>query len=230
MRVADLARLSGCHPYIDDPHFLVRRPLVKALDSATKYAHGALLDIGCGNKPYEELFAGKVSRYFGVDVIQSHLHKVDLLCPANAIPLQSESFDTVFSTQTIEHVADHRKLVSEAFRLLRPTGCFIVSGPLYWPLHEEPYDFFRITKHGFDWLLSEAGFKVVEIIPNGGKWATLGQVIIHTIQHGPLDRRSVIKLINKIFYRLDDRYFDPVNTPNYVAIGRKPRGNGAERQ
>jgi adenine/guanine phosphoribosyltransferase-like PRPP-binding protein len=104
-----------------------------------------------------------------------------VIAPANQIPLDANQFDTAFSTQTIEHVGDCQGLVNEAFRLLKPGGYFIVSGPMYWPLHEEPYDFYRFTKHGFKHLFDQAGFQTVEIIPNGGKWALLGQVIFHTL-------------------------------------------------
>ena len=33
----------------------------------TRYFRGDLLDIGCGTKPYREMFAGCVDRHVGVD-------------------------------------------------------------------------------------------------------------------------------------------------------------------
>src|SRR5580692_11681162 len=52
-------------------------------DAIAEYARGNILDIGCGNKPYEVLFRDKVSRYTGCDIIQSSDNVVDYLCPAN---------------------------------------------------------------------------------------------------------------------------------------------------
>jgi hypothetical protein len=40
--------------------------------------------------------------------------------------------------------------------------------PLFWPLHEEPYDFFRFTKYGFEQLLKDAGFLEWQILEDGG--------------------------------------------------------------
>jgi len=200
-----------------------------------KYVTGKLLDIGCGNKPYQSLLDAQVTEYLGCDIVQSNNECVDLICPANQIPVQSAIFDTVISTQTVEHVEDHQGLVSEAYRVLKKDGYFIVSGPMYWPLHEEPYDFFRFTKYGFTYILEKAGFKVISIESNGGKWAVAGQALIHalhpTVDHikgfkGKLIRTFFklfggIKSINKIFAYIDDKVPDHTNTMNYVIVAQK---------
>src|SRR5258708_786347 len=145
MRQEKLDRQSTFRVTARNRHYLHLKYLVRDLQYAgEKYANGRLIDIGCGNKPYKA-FMKNVTEYIGCDIVQSNLECVDVLCEANNIPLPSESFDTAFSTQTIEHVADHNGLISEAFRLLKKGGYFIVSGPMTWPLHEEPYDFFRFT-------------------------------------------------------------------------------------
>jgi len=146
MRPEKLQRLNTVEIPIDHIWYLhynsYHRDLCAALEG---YATGKLLDIGCGNKPYSEILKPLIGEYVGCDIVQSSDKQVDILCPANNIPIEDNSFDTVMSTQTIEHVEDHQGLVNEAYRLLKPNGFFIISGPLYWPLHEEPYDFFRFT-------------------------------------------------------------------------------------
>lgn len=199
-----------------------------------KYAKGKLLDIGCGNKPYEKWFEGKISEYIGCDVVQSSANKVNVICEANKIPLDNTSFNTVLSTQVIEHVEDHQGLVDEAYRLLNPNGYFILSGPFYWYFHEEPYDFFRFTKHGFKYILEKSGFEIVEIIENGGAWANLGQVVNHTFNFSNPNANKVAKgikylfrklklhiLVNKIFAYLDKKDFNPINPINYVIVAKK---------
>src|SRR5674476_384850 len=153
------------------------------------------------------------------------------------IPLENSSFDTVFSTQTIEHVGDHQGLVNEAYRLLKPGGYFIVSGPMYWHLHEEPYDFFRFTKYGFKYIFEKAGFEIVEINSNGGMWATTGQNFIHSFMYSKSNhffirssrflfyRLHIYWFINSFFSWLDKVDYNPVNTMNYVVVGRKPLNN-----
>jgi SAM-dependent methyltransferase len=234
MRQEKLSRLNTTDIKIDDLYYLHYKYYHEDLFSAFRlYAKGNLLDIGCGNKPYEKALTN-ITSYTGVDIIQSSDSKVDILCPANNIPLNSSTFDTVISTQTIEHVEDHQGLVNEAFRLLTPSGYFILSGPLYWPLHEEPYDFFRFTKYGFKYILENAGFKIVEIKSNGGKWSVAGQALLHAIVpsiynikglKGILLRKAFkligIKGINKFFSSVDDEINDEVNTMNYVIVAQK---------
>jgi SAM-dependent methyltransferase len=203
-------------------------------DAIARYAKGKVLDIGCGNKPYEVLFAETANRYIGCDIIQSSDNVVDFLCPANDLCFDKETFDTVFSTQTLEHVADHQGMVAEAYRVLKPQGYAIFTVPFSWELHEEPYDFFRVSKYGLKYLFEKHGFEIVEIKSNGGKWAAISQlflnVLMSTRKYVTLRSRFIkllfirLKLIvpyNKISIWMDKRYFDDVFTLNYIIIARK---------
>lgn len=203
------------------PHFLHFRSLFADLQAASAHAKGRLLDMGCGNKPYEEMFAGRISEYVGCDVVQSSDQRVDVICQATAIPLEDATFNTILCTQVIEHVADHRSLLREAFRLLQGGGILILSAPMYWPLHEEPYDFFRFTEHGLSYLLEDTGFIVNEIECNGGQWATCGQVLVHAIQSSRFSRPILVKMINRVFAYLDDRRKIRSNPMNYVIVAHK---------
>jgi len=207
---------------ISDHYYLVYKPLIRDLEyAAGKYAGDRVMDIGCGNKPYREMFDRIAKEYIGCDVVQSSQNKVDIICEATKIPLPGSSFDTVFSTQVIEHVGDHRALLKEAYRLLKPGGHIIISGPMYWHLHEEPNDYFRFTKYGFKLILEESGFTVLEILPNGGKWATLGQMVIHTFPAFLVNRKIFRTFNNRIFSYLDKNYYHDFNTMNYVVVGKK---------
>lgn len=233
-RKENLNRLSTINIDNNHPYFLHYISYHKELKKAIiQYAKGDLLDIGCGNKPYELLFEGLITKYIGCDIIQSNQNKVDVLSAANNIPLENESFDTIFSTQTIEHVEDHQGLVNEAYRLLKPGGYFILSGPMYWPLHEEPYDFFRFTKHGYRYILEKTNFNIVKIQANGGNWATSGQALIHAFESAKANsffnkvlislyyRCNGKKIINKLFKKLDENMYCEENTMNYVVVCQK---------
>jgi SAM-dependent methyltransferase len=220
-RIERLERLNDYQLNINHPFYLHYRTLFADLRKASTFAQGRLLDIGCGNKPYKEMFVNRTTEYVGCDVAQSSDHHVDIICPATDIPLPDESFNTILCTQVIEHVADHRRLIEEAFRLLQRGGILILSGPMYWPLHEEPYDFFRFTEHGLRYLVESAGFKVGNLERNGGKWALSGQAMIHAIQHTKADRPIVIRSINRMFGYLDKRC--KTGTPiNYLMMANKP--------
>jgi SAM-dependent methyltransferase len=235
MREINQNRLSLTEIPVENSYYLHYKYYHQDLFACLKkYASGKVVDIGCGNKPYLSVVESQIESYIGCDIVQSSKECVDVICPANNISLNSAEYDTIISTQTIEHVEDHQGLVNEAFRLLKPGGFFIVSGPMYWPLHEEPYDFFRITKYGFSHLLHKAGFEIVESKANGGKWALCGQVIIHTLYpsiYGTSFKWRILRLclkliggvkgINKIFSKLEEKERDESNTMNYVFVAQK---------
>ena len=115
-------RLRTTEVGVSSTLYLHLKPLFAGLEQASAYARGRMLELGCGNKPYQAMFARRISAHIGCDVVQSSERCVDILCPATAIPLDDSSFDTVLCTQVIEHVADHKLVLKEAFRLLKPGG------------------------------------------------------------------------------------------------------------
>ena len=235
MRASNLKRLNTINISKNASDYIVMFYLIRDLKSMiSKYAFGKVLDVGCGNKPYKSLFNNSDENYLGCDVIQSSDNKVDILCKATAINAEDESFETVFSTQVMEHVDNSDLMMKECNRVLKPDGVLILSVPMCWELHEEPYDFFRFTKYGFKYVLEKAGFEMVEIKENGGTWSVTGQTIIHSFRYSKsknlfirLHRAVFFKLriywlVNAFFSWLDKKDYNPVNTMNYVVIARKP--------
>lgn len=234
MRKADFPRLNTTRLETSDVNFLHYTSLHDDVKKAIEqYATGKVLDIGCGNKPYEDFFKGKVTDYIGCDIEQADLEKVDVICDATNIPLPSNEFDTVFSTQVIEHIADHQQVLREAYRLLKPGGRIIVSGPLYWPPHDVPHDFFRFTKYGFSYILNKAGFTIETIIENGGSWATSGQSLVHSMMSSKSKhvlmralrflyfRMKLLRIHNRLFAWLDKIDSNTDMTMNYVVVAKK---------
>ncbi len=235
MRQENLARLSSVKIKSKSPHYIHLYFLLNDIrEHINLYAKGKLLDDGCGNKPYEEWYKPVTTEQTGCDVIQSDANKVDVVCPATALAFPDNSFDTVLCTQVLEHVYDHHAVVREANRVLQTGGKLILTVPFCWELHEEPYDFFRITKHGLKELFEENNFKIVTIKANGGKWAATFQMFITTIYSTfkyKTFRSKLLKilfvelrltvLLNKLGIWIDKKYFDDLWTLNYIIVGEK---------
>ncbi len=231
----ELSRISTIHIKSKSPDYIHRYFLMQDIKFAIdNFASGNLLDVGCGNKPYEEWYNAKTTNQVGCDVAQSSNHRVDTICLANDLQFESETFNTVFSTQVLEHVYDQRGMIKECFRVLKSGGYCIVTVPFTWELHEEPYDFFRITKHGIKELLEEAGFKIEYIKANGGKWAAMFQMMINTVYSTfkyKTVRSKILKiiflelhltwLINKMAIYIDRKFFDDVWSINYIVVAKK---------
>jgi len=126
-----------------------------------------VLDIGCGEKPYKDMFGN--CQYVGVNYSQDGASP-EIVGDALNLPIKSASVDIVLCSQVIEHVPDPKKLIKESYRVLKSGGGLILTGPFYWPLHEEPYDFYRFTYYGFEYLLKHIGYKSIDIKADGNDW------------------------------------------------------------
>lgn len=156
---------------IHQPHYAVTVAGQKAIrEYASRYLHGRLLDIGCGNKSKEALVGRYVEEYIGIDHpgTQHNTARLDLFGTAYEIPVTGNSFDSVLCTTVLEHLEEPAAAIREAFRVLKPNGYALYTVPLFWHLHEEPRDFYRYTKHGLAYLFQGAGFTVTKIVPVSG--------------------------------------------------------------
>lgn len=235
-RETNLQRLTYHAIKPSNQHYIVTSFIKNAIQkAAVDFGKGKLLDIGCGNKPYKILFDQHVTDYVGCDIIQSSEQIVDFICPANKLCFEDNSFDTVFSTQVMEHVADYGGMIDESFRIMKSGAYGIFTMPFCWELHEEPYDFFRFSKYGLEEIFKRKGFKLIYIKSNGGKWAAIFQmflnVLLSTQKYGTLRgklikwvfvKSKLIVVYNKLSIWLDKKYFDDQLTLNYIVIVQKP--------
>ena len=230
-----LPRLASLRVKSKSVHYIHLHLLMQDLKAAIEgFAQGDVLDLGCGNRPYREWYGTRTRNQTGCDIVQSDQRRVDVLCEAHRLPFAESAFDTVLCTQVLEHVYYQRELVADAYRSLRPGGHLILSVPFCWEIHEAPYDFFRVTKFGLRKMLEDAGFQIVQLKANGGKWATAAQMMLNTIYSSfktKTIRARLMKLlfhsfgltwlINKLALWMDRRYFDDVWTLNYLVVAQK---------
>jgi SAM-dependent methyltransferase len=59
--------------------------------------------------------------------------------PGEALPFPDESFDIVYSSNVLEHTDDPRRVVAEAFRVLKPGGLFHMEAPNHLSYFEGHY-------------------------------------------------------------------------------------------
>lgn len=216
------------HPTETPYNRLAKHQLAQAIATAgDRYARGRLIDIGCGEKPYLDLLAPRVTEHVGVDHPDSPhaLDHVDVLGTATAIPLPDQSFDTAILSELLEHLEEPVAALRETHRLLRPGGHAIITTPFIWVLHEEPRDFFRYSPHGLRWLLETAGFEVVEITPIGGQWSTLALMLSYALRESPAPRRvaaGLSSLMQAVAAHAERGGLRPWMAYNHLAVGLKP--------
>jgi SAM-dependent methyltransferase len=140
-----------------------------------------VLDIGAGEQPYRELF--EHVEYVTSDW-ENSVHPgarcVDVVGPADDLPIADSSFEAILNTQVLEHVAEPAKVLGEMHRLLVPGGRVYITLPLAWELHEEPFDFYRYTRYGIAHLLRAAGFTDIDVRPRNDCFTTIAQLMRNT--------------------------------------------------
>jgi SAM-dependent methyltransferase len=235
MHKENISRLDSIKLKKNSLHYIhlyfLMRDIKSALDN---YSRGSFLDLGCGNKPYEPWYVSKSDIRVGCDIIQSDKQRVDVICPGDELAFPDNNFDTILCTQVLEHIYNQTGVIVECYRTLRKGGHLILTIPFTWELHEEPHDYFRLTKYGLRKMCEDAGFTVVYIKANGGKWAAYFQTMLNTFYSTfkyKTFRSKVVKffflnfgltwLTNQIGVWMDKRYFDEGWTLNYLIVAKK---------
>lgn len=118
-----------------------------------------VLDIGCGNKPFEKIFAEKnTCEFIGID--NNPNSKADFIQDiTEPLPFKSYSFDLVILSEVLEHIPEPLKVINEIIRILKNDGILFMSTPLAFPIHGKPYDYFRYTEYFYKDHLKKIGLK-----------------------------------------------------------------------
>lgn len=140
-----------------------------------------LLDAGAGNFRFRDLLKEKdyiyESQDFNQVFDQDSRGKHTYICDINNIPVETHRFDVIVCTQVLEHLPDPLRAIQELSRILKPGGELFLTTNLLFPIHGAPYDFFRFTNFGLEYLCRESGFSKIEIVARGGFFSLCAKVI-----------------------------------------------------
>lgn len=181
---SDVLGRTPLHPQFFSKYFLDRQVKHRAEEIS-----GLVFDLGCGIGPYRRYFSHAV--YFGLDypgcLCSKNSKGPDVFGDLTCLPLADACLDGVVCTQVLEHVDKPMKAVAEIARVLKPGGKLLLSAPFFYPLHDEPHDYFRYSPYALKKLLSKVSLEVVEIVPQGGFIALTGEFLnlfgIHKINN-----------------------------------------------
>ena len=187
------------------PDWFLLSELARDVDDALgTYASGTLLDVGCGARPYQSA-KYDVAEWIGFDTADNP--DADIHGVAYDIPLGAESVDSILCTQVLEHLEHPATALAEFYRVLRPGGHLVLTVPQYWPLHEEPRDFFRYTEIGLARVIVDSGLEVVKQTKQGRGAAVAAQAL-----------NNAILCAGDTFRFKDNLAFKASKAPFYLAI------------
>ena len=130
---------------------------------------GTVIDIGCGNCPFEYLVDKQKAQYIGVDVADADKWDYEnskiVTYDGKNLPFATNSVDHFICTEVLEHVPDPHDLIADMHRVLKPGGSGIVTIPWSARFHYKPYDYHRYTPSTLTTLF--AAFSTVTILNRG---------------------------------------------------------------
>lgn len=150
-------RLTPRRTDLDYPHL---KDLANLLRQAAPTVQGMVFDYGCGGAPYRSLFQ-HCRGYVGAD-IEANAAVDRVLRPDGSTGEADASYDTVLSTQVLEHICQPADYLRECHRILRPGGHLLLTTHGLIEEHGCPYDFHRWTSAGLEDAIRATGFRIVE--------------------------------------------------------------------
>ncbi len=146
------------------------------------------LDLGCGAGEFTAILAEAGAGAIGADVAEAALARARTAHPAldfrrvpadGPLPFEDNSFELVWASEVIEHVADTARWLSEVRRVLVPRGALLVTTPSHGRLRvatggverfSEPLgDHLHLyTRRSLTGLLRDFGFEQVAVRAVGG--------------------------------------------------------------
>jgi 2-polyprenyl-3-methyl-5-hydroxy-6-metoxy-1,4-benzoquinol methylase len=114
-----------------------------------------VLDAGCGAQPFRVRIEKTGAAYYSLDFCAQAGVKVDFIAPMDEKHLPEsiyESDDLILCSEVLEHVAEWYNVFANFYHLFASSGHIIFTCPNFFPLHEEPYDFWRPTPYAIRFL------------------------------------------------------------------------------
>jgi SAM-dependent methyltransferase len=161
-----------------NPFFLARRALWRAMRDFRPHVRGRVLDVGCGMKPYRDLY--EVEGYVGLELDSAAARsrsQADHFYDGARFPYGDASFDAVLCNQVLEHVFTPELLLSEIARVMKPGGRLVLTAPFVWDEHEQPRDYARYSSFGLKALLERSGLRIIEHRKLNANLAVIFQLI-----------------------------------------------------
>ena len=146
-----------------NPFYFARKGLYENVKELASNIVGKTLDVGCGSKPYQNLY--KSSEYIGLEFDTPENRRIknaDFFYDGETFPFSLDEFDSVVANEVFEHVFNPDNFLDEIHRILKKDGKLIMTLPFVWDEHEQPIDYARYSSFGIKSILEKHGFEILE--------------------------------------------------------------------
>ena len=164
--------------------------ILKFTQLVQSFESGNILEIGSRARSGNtyKWFLPEGCKYVGFDIKEGE--NVDVTGDAHQLSdhFEKRHFDAVYSISTFEHLLMPWKVAVEMNRVMKLGAIGFVGSHQAWPLHEEPWDFWRFSNTSWNAIFNKlTGFEIIEV--------------------GLVDRARIAPVnFNHVTYRLDETF------------------------
>lgn len=160
--------------------------------------NGRILIIGTGSKEqyYKSIFDQ-------AEVICSDVHLVfghDIVIDAHYIPFPENHFDLIIACEVLEHTVRPWQVAAEMQRVCKKGGIIHLELPFCFPYHGFPYDFYRYTPGGVQYLFEQCEIIHFDTVGGNGSATSvfLGNLLVSLSSRSSI--RSFLLVISRIIF------------------------------
>jgi len=172
----------------------------EVINHTKHYVSGKTLDFGAGTAKYRGLIKPLAEEYITFDMLEGQ--NIDVVGDVLNPPFKDGEFNTVISTQVLEHVEKPWVMIKQIGRIIKSNGICIITAPFIVPFHADPYDFFRYTETGLTSMFKNEGFEIVESGTYGKTFGVLSEMI-HFSLLSPYEKIGQKKISRKIMQYIE---------------------------
>jgi len=125
--------------------------------------NGLVLDVGAAEGRPRRFLPPDVT-YVALDYYETatgwYRTRPDVFGDAQSLPFVDGCVDHALLLDVIEHLPDPERCLGELRRVIRPGGSLTIQVPFLYPLHDEPLDYQRWTRHGLRLAAARHGYEV----------------------------------------------------------------------
>ena len=162
--------------------------------------NGKTIDLGSGegsNLTYYDYIDHDNADVENADFFKDANNKVDL---EQTLLIDENKYDTIILFNTIEHIENYKKLISEIHKILKKNGKLELFVPFLVLYHPDPKDIFRPTHFYLEKILTEQGFYVNTTLIGVGPFFAAYQSISRYLKF-PL-MQTVFFIVFEIFNKI----------------------------
>ncbi|KAF0246563.1 MAG: type 11 [Planctomycetota bacterium] len=122
---------------------------------ASETIRGRTVDVGGGR---HQTYLGYLKQEGNASIEASDASISGIDYEKDRLPYDDASVDSEICCNLLEHIYNHRHLLAEMRRILKPGGPLVGFVPFLFVYHPDPQDYFRYTKTALVRLLTDSGF------------------------------------------------------------------------